>query len=68
MKRVLHSVCHGNWKGYEGTKEEISAMIDKCLNECSESETTDLEYKRSQIDEMKPNENGLYEVVYWSKW
>lgn len=68
MKRVLHSVCHGNWKGYEGTKEEIPAMIDKCLNECSKSETTDLEYIRSEIDEMKPNENGLYEVVYWSKW
>ncbi|GEM_PF-2875872 len=68
MERVLHSVCHGNWKGYEGTKEEIPAMFDKCLEECGKGEVSALEYSRESMDEMKPNANGLYEVTYWSRW
>jgi hypothetical protein len=68
MREVLHSVCGGNWRGYEGIKEEIPAMFEKCLTECGKNEVVDLNYNRKHMDEIQPNENGLYEVTYWSKW
>ena len=68
MKRILKSVCFGNWRGYEGTKEEISMMFDKCLLECNWKEISDLNYCKERMDKMKVNENGLYSVEYWSKW
>lgn len=68
MVEVLRSVQFGNWKGYEGSKEEIPQMFKKCKEECSKKALNDLLYNESYINKMQPNENGLYTVDYWSQW
>lgn len=70
MKSVLNSVCFGNWKGYEGTKEEIPEMFKKCKEECKNNKSSleSILYNEKHIEKMKSEENGLYKVEYWSKW
>jgi hypothetical protein len=70
MKSVLKSRCGGNIRGYAGEKHEIEEMFKKCFEDCEYFgvDTTDLEFDYRHKDELIPNEKGLIEVTYFSKW
>lgn len=72
-KKVLESLCGGNFRGYRGTKEQIEEMFELCLKDAkegyaSESSINGLKYDYERRDQLKPNDEGEYVIKYWSKW